>query len=45
MIMTFEEYLNMERNLTFEEMCNIHRQMIGEVSKDADAKEIYGELV
>lgn len=45
MITTFEEYLNMERSLTFEEMCNIHRQMIGEVSKDADAKEIYGELV
>lgn len=45
MITTFEEYLNMKRSLTFEEMCNIHRQIVADVGKDADAKEIYGELV
>lgn len=45
MIPTFEEYLDTERCLTFNEMQDIHSQMLADIGADAEAKEIYGELV
>lgn len=45
MITTYEEYLDMEKTLTFEDMQDIHSQMIADVGTDADAVEIYVELI
>ena len=45
MMTTYEEYLGMERTLTFEDMQDIHSQMTADVGTDADAVEIYGELI
>lgn len=45
MITTYEEYLNMERTLTIEDMQDIHHQMIADIGTDADAVEIYEELI
>ena len=45
MITTYEEYLGMETTLTFEDMQDIHSQMIADVGTDADALEIYMELI
>lgn len=45
MITTYKEYLDTERNLTFEDMQDIHSQMIADVGTDADAIEIYEELI
>ena len=45
MMTTYEEYLDMEKTLTFEDMQDIHRQMIADIGTDADAVEIYMELI
>ena len=45
MITTYEEYLDTEGSLSFEDMQDIHRQMLVDIGVDADAVEIYGELV
>lgn len=45
MITTFEEYLDTECSLTFEEMQDIHSRIIEGIGKDKDAEEIYDELV
>lgn len=45
MITTYEEYLDMEKTPTFEDMQDIHSQMIADVGTDADAVEIYVELI
>ena len=45
MMTTYEEYLDMEKTLTFEDMQDIHRQMIADIGTDADAVEIYMELM
>ena len=44
MTMNYEDYLDMERSLTFTEMRDIHGQMFAEIGRDAEAKEIYNEL-
>lgn len=45
MTTTYEEYLGMERTLTFEDMQDIHSQMIADVGTDADAVQIYEDLI
>ncbi|MCI9006318.1 MAG: hypothetical protein HFH39_14085 [Lachnospiraceae bacterium] len=45
MITTYEEYLHTERSLTLEKMQDIHSKMISDIGTDADAIEIYGELM
>ena len=45
MMTTYEEYLGMERTLTFEDMQDIHSQMIADVGTDVDAADIYKELI
>lgn len=45
MITTYEEYLNTEQSLNFNDMQKIHSQMIADIGTDADAKEIYDELI
>lgn len=45
MITTYEEYLDMGRSLTFEDMQDIHSQMIADIGTDADARELYEELI
>jgi len=45
MMTNYEEYLNMELNLTFEGMRSIHSQAISDIDKDADAGEMYEELI
>ena len=45
MITTYKEYLDTERSLTFEDMQDIHSQIIADVGTDADANEIYEELI
>lgn len=44
MLSTYEEYLTMPVSLTFEEMASLHRQILDEAGRDADALELYGEL-
>lgn len=44
MMTTYEEYLDMEKTLTFEDMQDIHRQMIADIGTDADAVGLYVEL-
>ena len=45
MITTYEEYLNTERSLAIGDMQDIHSQIIADVGTDADAVEIYEELI
>ena len=45
MITTYEEYLDTERSLTIGDMQDIHSQIIADVGTDADAVEIYEELI
>lgn len=45
MLTTYEEYLDTEQSLTLEEMRKIHSQMLADIGMDADAKEIYEELI
>lgn len=45
MMYTYEEYLTKEKALSVEQMEQIHRQIIEEVGTDADALEIYDELM
>lgn len=44
MFSTYEEYLAMPGSLTFEEMASLHRQILEEAGRDADALVLYGEL-
>lgn len=45
MISTYEEYLPMSQSLTFEEMVQIHHEMLSEIGNDEDALELYEELL
>jgi len=42
---TYTEYLETPKHLTIEQMENIHKQIIEEISNDEDANGIYEELV
>ncbi len=45
MIPSYDDYLEAKEPLTFEEMTELHRQMIEEIGEDAKATELYNELV
>lgn len=42
---TFENYLNEPYALSFEQMQNLHRELLEEVGTDKDAYELYSDLV
>ena len=42
---TYTEYLETPKYLSIEQMENIHKQILAEIANDADANEIYEELV
>ena len=41
----FEEYLTEPKAITFNEMQDLHSDMLSEIGNDADAIELYGELI
>lgn len=41
----YEEYIPMEGSLSFEEMGKLHSRMLEEIGSDADALELYEELL
>jgi hypothetical protein len=45
MINTYEEYLSQEKTLTMEQMQKLHADMVQEIGKDADAGELYQDMV
>lgn len=45
MIATYKEYLNTKCGMTFEEMQEIHGKMLAEIGLDADAVELYRDLI
>lgn len=45
MYTTYEEYLATPQSLTFGKMQELHALILGEISADADAQEIYDELI
>ncbi len=45
MIPNYDDYLEMKSALTFEEMADLHRQMINEIGDDEAAIELYNDLV
>ena len=45
MINSYKEYLTTVKALSIEQMQQIHERMIEEVSSDADAMELYDELI
>lgn len=44
-VSAYEEYLPMSKSLTFEEMANLHQEMLSEIGNDEDALELYEDLV
>lgn len=42
---TYKEYLNTECSITFEEMQEMHSQMIADVGTDVDVAELYQDLI
>ena len=42
---TFEEYLTEPKAIAFNEMQDLHSDMLSEIGNDADAIELYGELI
>lgn len=45
MIFTFEDYSKEQLTLTFEQMKEIHTEMVAEIGSDADALELYRDFV
>ncbi len=45
MILTYEDYLPMPGSLTFEEMLSMHREIREETGSDADALDLYKDLL
>ena len=45
MILKYNEYLEKEKSLSFEQMNSIHDQMLDEISGDTNALGIYEELI
>lgn len=45
MINTYKQYLNKENILNFENMENLHNDLIVEIGDDVDALELYNELI
>ncbi len=45
MIATYDQYLQRTRSLSFTEMRKLHQEMSVEIGDDADALEIYDELI
>lgn len=42
---TYQEYLKEPKVLTFEQMVQLHEEMIEEIDNDPDAQELYQELI
>lgn len=45
MFTSYEKYLQEPKCLTVEKMRTIHEQILGEITDDVDAKEIYDEVI
>ena len=45
MINTYAECLGMTKSMNFEQMEQIHKMIVEEVSNGSDALELYGELI
>ncbi len=45
MICTYQEYLSQEKALTFEQMQQLHKEMLEEIGTDLEAANIYDELI
>lgn len=45
MLASYERYLHESKRLTVEQMREIHEQILGEIADDAEAREIYKNLV
>lgn len=45
MMNTFDNYLNEPYALDFDQMKNLHRELLDEIGKDPDAVELYEELI
>lgn len=45
MLASYERYLHESKHLTVEEMRDIHEQILSEIAEDAEAREIYDELI
>ena len=45
MIPTYENYLKEKNSLTFDDMQRIHATMVSDIGTDADALELYNELL
>jgi len=45
MFSKYEEYLPMDKSLSFEEIADLHRQMMLSIGNDSDALELYEELI
>ena len=45
MVCTYEEYLKQSKAITFEKMQMIHTEILAEIGADADALELYDELM
>ena len=42
---TYEDYLSEPKSIAFNEMQDLHSDMLSEIGNDADAIELYGELI
>jgi len=45
MFSTYEEYLQMPKSLPFNEMQELHKQILSGIGTDTEAKELYEELI
>ena len=43
--LSYDEYLKSKRSLSFEEMQELHREITEEIGSDADAMELFEELI
>ena len=43
--LSYDEYLKTKRSLSFEEMQELHREITEEIGSDADAMELFEELI
>ncbi len=41
----YDEYLAAKKSLTFEEMNNLQKELFSEIKSDAEARELYAELI
>ena len=45
MFSVYEDYLSLEKALSFEEMTHLHHDMMSEIGTDEDSLELYAELL